>query len=90
MAKKTTAGDLMRRLAKDVDLQRELDRLYLDKKAKAFRMFRPDNPEQIIMILLRVARRRDPAYRKTAEEMMRKGGRPKGSRNRAGHRRKGR
>ena len=54
MAKQpTTVGDLMRNLAEKLDRQRELDRLYLIKKAKAFKMFPPDNPDQIILILLR-------------------------------------
>jgi hypothetical protein len=77
-------GDVLRHLTDSLDRMRELDRLYLIKRAKLFRLPPPDSPERIIEILLRVARRRDPAYRKTVEEMTRPPHRPRGSRNNKG------
>jgi hypothetical protein len=66
------------------DRRYEIDTLYIGKKARTLGLPPPRDEADVIEVLLRVCRKRDPAYRKTAEEMVRRAHRPKGSRNTKG------
>jgi hypothetical protein len=60
-----------------------VEQLYLAAKAAKLKLPPPTTPEDVVEILWRVVRNRDPDYRKTVEGMATRGkGRPPGSRSR--------